>query len=573
MIIITPSGSPMPLIGRQKSVTCYPSKSKSIAHAIYDATTRFTIEQEAFVYVAKGGKVSTAPVYKYLQGASFDVAACVDRIGSTPKEPRQFDGIGRVSLDTIVVRRTPGAQRLMERWIARNATAPDREDVNLVVSLAETIGVKFAFLGPEWRWRPGDQGTKYEATVWFDAPEKESGQPRITTISQAKKAEPSKPSKPRGPEVNWVGHLYQYTGYGKMNRELLFRVSNSVKAHLDDSHKEPCFVDEDLRVRLDAYKHVLVGPKAPLLRVMGPDWISSKERHRIVYTMQESSERVHEDMAKRANENFDELWTPTHWNAEVFRASGVKLPMKVIPLGVDTHTYRPIPGCKLPPCRLISDNSARGCLAVPQGFTFLTVGLPGFRKGWDVIADAMELAFAKSRANANLVIALTHSPGAWNEKVYKQFSKYKVPIWTLEGSFTEHELARIYNSVGCYVSASRGEGFNLPALEAAACGTPLVVPDNTAHTEIFGEGALTFKPDGVKRYPEGDWISDWYKGMVFSRFGKPAVRVLAEMLETVKSGAPIVADLRDRMSFIIAESYTWDHAARRVVDRLLEVQP
>lgn len=573
MIIITPSGSPSPLVGRQRGVGHVPAKAKTIADAILEAADQFKNENEAFVYVARGGKVSTAPIYKYLQGATFDVAACVNRIGSSPKEPKQFDGIGHVVLETIVVRRTLGAKRLLERWAARNSAGPGREDVNLVVSLAQTAGVRFAFLGPEWRWRPGDPGTKHEATVWFDGPEPESAGPRIAQLAQAKKAEPAKSVKPRGPEVNWVGHFFQLTGYGKMNRELLFRVANSVKVHLDDSHKEPCYVDEDLRVRLDAYKQVLVGPRAPLLRVMGPDWISGKERHRIVYTMQESSVRVHEDMAKRANENFDELWTPTQWNADVFRASGVRLPMRVIPLGVDTSIYRTIPGCKLPPCRLISDVRGRGGLAVPQGFTFLTIGLPGFRKGWDVIADAMELAFAKRRANVNLVIGLTHSPGAWNEKVYKQFARYKVPIWTLEGSFTEHELARIYNAVGCYVSASRGEGFNLPALEAAACGTPLVVPDNTAHTEIFGEGALTFRPDGVKRYPEGDWISDWYKGMVFSRFGKPAIRTLAGMLETVKSGGKHVSDRRDRMSSIVAEMYTWDRVARKVVDRLVEVQP
>jgi glycosyltransferase involved in cell wall biosynthesis len=573
VIIVTPPDSPSPLIGRQRGVGSISVKAKSVGHAILHAFLQFGNERDAFVYVAQGGRLSTAPIYKYLQGATFDVAACVDRIGSAPKQPKQFDGIGRVSLETIVVRPTPGARRLLERWTERNMVAPDRDDVNLVVALAEVTGVLFSFLGSEWRWRPGDPGTKHEATVWFGATAKQSDGSRITELSQAKKPETPKPSKPRGPEVNWVGHLYQYTGYGKMNRELLFRVSNSVKARLDDSHKEPCYVDEDLRVRLDAYKQILVGPRAPLLRVMGPDWISGKERHRIVYTMQESSERVHPDMVKRANENFDELWTPTHWNACVFKDSGVRIPTRVIPLGVDASVYRPISGCKLPPCRLISDNPRRGCVAVPQGFTFLTIGLPGFRKGWDVIADAMELAFGRRKVGVNFVIGLTHSPGAWNEKIYKQFSRYKVPIWTLEGSFTEHELARIYNAVGCYVSASRGEGFNLPALEAAACGTPLVVPDNTAHTEVFGSYALTFKPDGVKRYPEGDWISDWYKGMVFSRFGKPSIRVLAEMLETARSETSLVGQLKSRMFGAIERRYTWDIVARKVVERLLEVQP
>ncbi len=186
-----------------------------------------------------------------------------------------------------------------------------------------------------------------------------------------------------------------------------------------------------------------------------------------------------------------------------------------------------------------------------------------------MIADAAELALT-GKSKANLVIALTHSPAAWNEKVYKQFANYKVPIWTLEGSFDEHELAGIYCGADAYVSASRGEGFNLPAAEAAACGLPVIVPDNTCHSEIFGPEALLFEPDGVKKYPEGDWISEWYKGQLFSRFGKRAIGRLAILMSDVRGSRYKNADeLRGK----IITQFTWDQAARGAARRLLEVQP
>jgi glycosyltransferase involved in cell wall biosynthesis len=189
-----------------------------------------------------------------------------------------------------------------------------------------------------------------------------------------------------------------------------------------------------------------------------------------------------------------------------------------------------------------------------------------------VIAEAAELAFQR-RKNVHVVIALTHSPPGWNEKVYRQFARYKVPIWTLEGSFSEHEMSRIYSSSNAYVSASRGEGFNLPAAEAAACGLPVVLPDNTAHPEIFGPEAFLFKPDGLKTYPEGDWISDWYVGQLFSRFGKPSIRRLTEILEIVSRDGPGVRERAAALRSKIVGRYTWDAAAARVVERLLEVQP
>ncbi len=577
MIIVSYKNAPFPLIGRVKGVTVHRQiLAGTRATLLADAMKRFPDEKHCFLYVAPGAHVSTAPVYGYLNVRKFDVAACVDRVGSTPVTPRQFDGIGNVSLDTIIVRPTSAAVRLIDRWVQRNDAYPGKEAVNFCVALAETKEVVFSFLGPEWRWvesamQPllgGWSGPIVTFSGNGEAPAPIEVQPKIQDLSAAKKDEPVA-SRKRGPEVVWVGHFFQYTGYGKMNRELLLRVANSLSVHIDDTHKEPVYVSEDLRSRLDVYKRVLVGEHAPLLRCMGPDHITTGKRHRIVYTMQESSERVHADMVKRANENFDELWTPTLWNAEVFRASGVKLPMRVVPLGVDTAVYRPMFRKTMPECRLIS-TSKRGTRGVPKGFTFLTVGLPGFRKGWDVVADALETAFSSRPGAASLVIALTHSPGGWNEKIYRQFANYKVPIWTLEGSFGEYELADVYNAAGAYVSASRGEGFNLPALEAAACGRPVIVPDNTAHTEIFGPEAYLFSPDGLKKYPEGDWISDWYKGMLFSRFGKPAVRRLAAVLEHVAGGKSVrTVDLLEK----VRRKYTWDVAARAVVDRLQEVQP
>lgn len=60
----------------------------------------------------------------------------------------------------------------------------------------------------------------------------------------------------------------------------------------------------------------------------------------------------------------------------------------------------------------------------------------------------------------------------------------------------EAEMRRLYNSVSCFVRASRVEGFPLVDLEAMACGTPLVVtPIGTDDLCQDGEDAL-FVPFG-----------------------------------------------------------------------------
>jgi glycosyltransferase involved in cell wall biosynthesis len=49
-------------------------------------------------------------------------------------------------------------------------------------------------------------------------------------------------------------------------------------------------------------------------------------------------------------------------------------------------------------------------------------------------------------------------------------------------------LASIYTGMDVMVQTSRGEGFGIPAIEAQACGTPVIVSDATAQPELVGDG-------------------------------------------------------------------------------------
>lgn len=59
-------------------------------------------------------------------------------------------------------------------------------------------------------------------------------------------------------------------------------------------------------------------------------------------------------------------------------------------------------------------------------------------------------------------------------------------------------LANVYSSADVYLSASHGEGFGLPVLEAALCGCPGIVVKNTAQPEVCRVGWLV---DGTVYQP------------------------------------------------------------------------
>ena len=69
----------------------------------------------------------------------------------------------------------------------------------------------------------------------------------------------------------------------------------------------------------------------------------------------------------------------------------------------------------------------------------------------------------------------------------------------LPGFVSDETLAALYTGAAVVVIPSLAEGFGLPAVEAAACGAPLVLSDIPAHRETLGGAAVFFPPQSVDR--------------------------------------------------------------------------
>lgn len=369
------------------------------------------------------------------------------------------------------------------------------------------------------------------------------------------------------PGVLWEGVFRGWSGYAKANREVMFRVANSMYVQI--VHALNCeWEDAPAAARVAAHEKIRVTLNSPYLRFFGPTEDSPKgKRRRICWTMMET-ERVHPDMVRLINQGYDELWTPTRWNAGTFRDSGVSIPIKVMPLGVNPEIYRPVRvKQRFPSCQLISHGIA--VKGYPEGFVFLSVSLPSFRKGFDLLTEAFEAAFRGSK-DVHLVIATTHSTS--NTPILAKVSEYKSNIWALEGTFDEHRMASMYASADAYVSVSRGEGFNLPGCEAAACGLPVIVPANSSHPEVFGDDAFVVPTEGTEAIKGAESVSPWYKGMPFSKLGKKSLSGLVDLLRAVRAGGPEIRRKADALRRRVIRRWSWDSSARSVTQRLMELQ-
>jgi glycosyltransferase involved in cell wall biosynthesis len=72
---------------------------------------------------------------------------------------------------------------------------------------------------------------------------------------------------------------------------------------------------------------------------------------------------------------------------------------------------------------------------------------------------------------------------------------HELPDVILTGQVSDEQLAAIYSGAHALVLPSADDGFGLPAVEALACGTPVVAWEAKALREVFGERA-TFVRSG-----------------------------------------------------------------------------
>jgi glycosyltransferase involved in cell wall biosynthesis len=75
---------------------------------------------------------------------------------------------------------------------------------------------------------------------------------------------------------------------------------------------------------------------------------------------------------------------------------------------------------------------------------------------------------------------------------------HELPDVILTGHVSDDHLAALYSGAHALVVASHAEGFGLPAVEALACGAPVVACEVPALREVLGERA-TFVPAGDLR--------------------------------------------------------------------------
>jgi len=155
-----------------------------------------------------------------------------------------------------------------------------------------------------------------------------------------------------------------------------------------------------------------------------------------------------------------------------------------------------------PRCRPLAPARVRAVAdryGLPEPF-LLFVGTLEPRKNVPTLLEAIHRL---RRAGLEVPLVLVGRRGWLYDEVFARLQALGLEgqVRFLEG-VTDEELVGLYNAARCLVLPSFYEGFGLPALEAMACGTPVIVSDRASLPEVVGEAGLLVDPTSPEALAE-----------------------------------------------------------------------
>lgn len=199
---------------------------------------------------------------------------------------------------------------------------------------------------------------------------------------------------------------------------------------------------------------------------------------------------------------------PKNWGSVVNQMSLVVVPSEFTKTGLVAAGANPdkiivIPE-SFPEIFLNESNAEKLDLELKTPFNFLCVGqmtgnnIDNDRKNIPRTMQLFASAFEgnrnvgliiKTNFGANSKLDLKHTTNIFKDMVEK-IGGNGPSFYLLHGPMTENEMFGLYThpSIKAMLSLTKGEGFGLPLLEAAACGLPVIATQWSAHTEFLDKG-------------------------------------------------------------------------------------
>lgn len=357
--------------------------------------------------------------------------------------------------------------------------------------------------------------------------------------------------------VVWESILNGKSGYAVSSRNIVMELSDiKIDVRYKYSYNENKITD-DMEKKEDNHKITLIkkrhSPKdgIHISYCYGDSFQSNNGTYKIGYTMLETT-GVPKDWVDQANK-MQEIWVPSEFNRKTFKESGIKVPIFVMPLGVDTNYY----------------NTAIKRMKKHEKFTFLSVFEWGERKNPQCLLQAYFDAFTKDD-NVLLICKINNNDPSIDidEEIRKLQLSANGPelLILLNQNFVDNEMPMLYRFSDCFVLPTRGEGWGMPILEAMACGLPVITTEWGAPLDYMSEEFGYFIR--VRGLISAKAKCPYYEGFDWA---EPSREHLGQLMHYVYKNQKEAEMKGKSASQYVINNWSWKNTAMKIKERLLKI--
>jgi len=248
---------------------------------------------------------------------------------------------------------------------------------------------------------------------------------------------------------------------------------------------------------------------------------------------------------------FDQIWVPSQWQKECNIEQGIPSEnIKVVPEAVNGKIFKPNSKSTLP-----EYDDGR--------FKFIHFGRWDYRKSTKEIIENFLKEFSKDEP-VDLVISIDNMFAKDGFKTTEERLKHYSlidPRIKIKHFPTREEYIKYLQKGHVFVSCARSEGWNLPLIEAMACGTPSIYSNCSAQLEFASGKGLPVDIIGTQPAIRGEY-STYSQSELSGDFYIPDFNHLREVMRDSYDNYDYHKKIALEESKNLREEFTWENMSK-----------
>lgn len=279
-------------------------------------------------------------------------------------------------------------------------------------------------------------------------------------------------------KILWYGHTFNPTGIATANREIVKELMKKHQVQCSDIWTSKY----DFNKGLEKLNNP-IDPDDKTITIFSdyPQFWQNGFGRLIGHFLHEGT-RLHPGWAEKMN-LMEKIIVPSKATKNLFKWNGVNVPIKIVPYGVNPDIYFPKEEKK-------------------DEFVFLSVNSWNLkdndRKGISLLVKAFDEVFKDNpKVKLLLKVSTFYKKITLGETALaiKNILGHDNPNILINTDYVpEEKLAEFYQKSDCFVMPTHGESFGLTAINAMACGLPIIITkdSNSGHMDFCKGDSVLF---------------------------------------------------------------------------------